>query len=127
MTGARIYNLKLNPFSNKNMNMTPGLQENLVAFDENDAGTPTTVKEWKELNYGKEEIKEAHSYMELCRAIPLLDTSPQVIVKVMLENYLEYEASAKQLEEFFGTITWELSSREARTDLPFKHSELSVK
>ena len=40
-----------------------------------------------------------------------MDAGPPVLYKVMLKKYLEYNVSAKQIEEFFGTSTWELTSR----------------
>ena len=62
---TQIKTLKLKLFSDKNMKVTPGLQEDVVAFDKSAAGTLTTTKEWKELQSGKEAIKAAHNYMEL--------------------------------------------------------------
>ena len=74
---TQIKNLKLKLFSNKNMKVTPGLQENLVAINKSATGTLKTTKEWKELQSGKEVIKAAHNYMELCQAIHPMDAGPQ--------------------------------------------------
>ena len=49
---TQIKNLKLELFSDKNLKVTPGLQENLVALDKRNTGTLPTTKEWKELKRG---------------------------------------------------------------------------
>ena len=119
--------LRLKIFSDKNMKVTPSQQENLVAFDKSVSGNLITTKEWKELQSEKEAIKAVHNYMELCRAIHPLDSGPQILFKVMLEKFLSGSTSAKQLEDFFSSVTWELANRAAKKELPYKHAELMLK
>ena len=118
---------RLKVFSDKNMKITPSQQENLVAFDKGTSGNLITTKEWKELLSEREAIKAAHNYMELCRAIHPLDSGPQILFKVMFEKFLGGNTSAKQLEDFFGSVTWELANRAAKRELPYKHAELMLK
>ena len=118
---------RLKMFSDKNMKITPSQQENLVAFDKGVSGNLITTKEWKELASAKEAIKAAMNFMELCRAIHPLDSGPQILFKVMLEKFLEGCATAKQLEDFFSSVTWELANRAAKRELPYKHAELMLK
>ena len=75
----------------------------------------------------KDAVKAAHNYMELCRAIHPLDSGPQILFKVMLEKFLAGGTTAKQLEDFFSSVTWELANRAAKSELPYKHSELMLK
>ena len=120
-------NYRLKVFSDRNMKVTPSQQENLVAFDKGSSGNLITTKEWKELLNEKEAIKACHNYMELCRAIHPLDSGPQILFKTMLEKYLGGGTSAKQLEDFFSSVTWELANRAAKSELPYKHAELMLK
>ena len=122
-----IKNHRLKVFSDRNMKVTPSQQENLVAFDKGSSGNLITTKEWKELLNEKEALKAAHNYMELCRAIHPLDSGPQILFKTMLEKYLAGGTSAKQLEDFFSSVTWELANRAAKSELPYKHAELMLK
>ena len=123
--GTKSYRLKV--FSDKNMKVTPSQQENLVAFDKGSSGNLITTKEWKELANEKEAVKAAHNYMELSRAIHPLDSGPQILFKVMLEKFLAGGTTAKQLEDFFSSVTWELANRAAKSELPYKHAELMLK
>jgi hypothetical protein len=118
---------RLKVFSDRNMKVTPSQQENLVAFDKGTSGNLITKKEWKDILNEKEAIKAAHNYMELCRAIHPLDSGPQILFKVMLEKFLGGGTSAKQLEDFFSSVTWELANRAAKSELPYKHAELMLK
>lgn len=118
---------RLKLFSDRNMKITPSQQENLVAFDKGVSGNLITTKEWKELQSEKEAIKAAHNFMEICRAIHPLDSGPQILFKVMLEKFLGGSTSAKQLEDFFSSVTWELGNRAAKKELPYKHAELMLK
>ena len=109
------------------MKVTPSQQENLVAFDKGTSGNLITKKEWKDILSEKEAIKAAHNYMEPCRAIHPLDSGPQILFKVMLEKFLGGGTSAKQLEDFFSSVTWELANRAAKSELPYKHAKLMLK
>ena len=118
---------RLKVFSDRNLKVTPSQQENLIAFDKGTSGNLITTKEWKELMSEKDAVKAAHNYMELCRAIHTLDSGPQILFKVMLEKFLAGGTTAKQREDFFSSVTWELANRAAKSELPYKHSELMLK
>ena len=120
-------NLKLKFFSDANIKVIPGQQENIIAFDKSNSGQLLTTKEWKELADEKEAIMAAHNYMELNRDIHPLDSGPQILYKVMLQKFLMGGTSAKQLEGFFNSVTWELANRAAKSELPYKHAELLLK
>jgi len=119
--------LSLKHFSDRNLKLIPSQQENLLAFDKGNSGSIMTKKEWKELTNEKEALKASSNYMELFRSIHPLDSGPQILHKVMLEKFLLGGTSAAQLESFFASVTWELANRAAKTEVPYKHSELLVK
>ena len=118
---------KLKYYSNSNLKVIPSQQENLIAFDKSNSGQLLTTKEWKELNSVNEAIQSSHNYMEIMRSIHPLDSGPRILHKVMFEKFVAGGTDAKQLEEFFNSVTWELANRAAKSQLPYRHAELLLK
>ena len=42
----------------------------------------------------------------------------------MFEKYLSGVANPANLASFFGSVTWELANRAARSEIPYRHQEL---
>ena len=120
-------NLKLKHFTDTNLTMVPTMQDTVLGFERGQNGRLFTSKAWKEIANTRDAMKAALNYMELCRSIHPLDSGPQILFKVMFEKYMLGVATPTNLASFFGTVTWELANRAARSELPYRHQELMNK
>ena len=120
-------NLKLKFFTDANLTITPTMQDTVLGFEKGQNGRLFTSKAWKEIASAKDAIKAALNYMQLTRTIHPLDAGPQILYKVMFEKYLAGVATATNLANFFGSVTWELANRAARSELPYRYQELMNK
>ena len=116
--------LKLKSFTDANLTVVPNMQDNVLGFEKGNNGRLFTSKAWKEISSTKDAIKAALNYMELYRSIHPLDSGPQILFKVMFEKYIAGVATQANLASFFGSVTWELANRAARSELPYRYQEL---
>lgn len=135
--------LKLKHFTDANLTLVPNMQDTVLGFERGQSGRLFTSKAWKDIANTRDAMKAALNYMELCRSIHPLDSGPQILFKVcankylvitnnhnmqvMFEKYMLGVATPANLASFFGSVTWELANRAARSELPYRHQELMNK
>ena len=136
-------NLKLKHFTDANLTLVPNMQDTVLGFEKGQSGRLFTSKAWKDIANTRDAMKAALNYMELTRSIHPLYSGPQILFKVcvnknlvftnnhnpqvMFEKYMLGVATPANLASFFGSVTWELANRAARSELPYRYQELMNK